>query len=817
MDMLSSRDPRAPAQRAQRRVRSTGLRRLSLLGLLAVSVAYGDEPATTNPPDIEPPPAPLSEPSTPPASAAPGSSATADSGTAKPAAVSPGTATTTGATASPSAATAAEPPKSATPVAGATSAPGLGEVTGLQNIESLDLKDLLNEPVVTAGGGVEEERSLASANVYTVSRDEIAAHGWRSLSEILASVPNLFVIDDLVLPSIGVRGVTGGVKAGTRLVKVMINGQSVNFRPELTSFLGPEFIPIEAVERVEIAKGPLSALYGANAFVATVNVITRDPGPSLRFTAAARTTIYQNPGFGGSAMASYGDSNRGMLVALTLDQINRSGLRLERTFPNQTLSASLFDRESQNDLAAPFGAYGRFYLGSGQVGRFSLSVGYQRVDSGGEFQLNSVLTHHSRIALENTWLQLRYDKSWSKVSLAATTGFSMGAPTRDYRLDLTGNNTSFFRPNYGYKSVDGKAEVTYTPLGERLSLRGGLDFEYTQEQVLFYTQILQQVQGQRQPGDSVELIAPMDRRDQGYYDVGAFLQATSTPLARLPGLHFTGNLRIDKIAFGPADFPLQLSWRLAAAYRISSNWTARLFGGQAFQTPSGVLLFARPGFGSANNVIGNLTVAGLPPLAPQNVSSVEALISGRLFSHLTVELAAYYRALQNKIEFTRQGLDFVATNAGNQQSIGVESVLRFSYRWFSAYGNASFDAPIDEGAFDVNAGSLYPRGMGTLGADVHLPKIYLHANTQVRIVGPRGASQSNIYLNNDKYYELPSYAVWDLTLSSTDVRLLGGDAETRILLSARNLLDQTSADPGAGGIDQPRLGRSFLIELRQNF
>lgn len=800
MGMLASRFFMPRGGGAQLARRFTGLRLLPFLSALAAPVVYAADPPPETPPEVEPPPAPLSDPAATPAS--PTASPTAPTAASTPTAP---TAPTTAAPEKPDPAPTAESPAAR------------GEAGALQNIESLDLKDLLNEPVVTAGGGVEEERSLASANVYTISREEIAAHGWRSLSELLSIVPSLYVIDDQVLPSIGVRGVTGGVKAGTRLVKVMINGQSVNFRPELTSFLGPEFIPIEAVERVEIAKGPLSALYGANAFVATVNVITRDPGPSLRFTAAARTTIYQNPGFGGSAMASYGDSNRGMLVALTLDQINRSGQRLERTFPNQTLGASLFDEQSAGDYATPFSAFGRFYLGSAAAGRFSLSLGYQRLDSGGEFQLNSVLTHQSRIALENSWLQLRYDKSWSKVSLIVTTGLSLGAPTRDYRLNLTGNTAAFFRPNYGYKSVDSKIEATYTPFGERLSLRAGIDFEYTQEQVLFYNQVLQQVQGQRQPGDEVELIAPMDRRDQGYYDVGAFLQATSTPFSRLPDLHFTGNLRLDKIAFGPADFPLQVSWRLAAAYRISSRWTTRLFGGQAFQTPSGVMLFAHPGFGSANNVIGNLTVAGLPPLVPQTVSSVEALVSGRLFGYLTVELAAYYKSIQNKIEFTRQGLDFVATNAGLQQSIGFESVLRFSYRWFSAYGNASIDAPFDDTGFDKTAGSLYPRGLGTIGADVHLPKIYLHGNTQVRIVGPRGASQSNIYLNNDKYYELPTYAVWDLTLSSTDVRLFGGESETRLLFSARNLLGQTSADPGAGGIDLPRLGRSFFIELRQSF
>ncbi len=751
---------------------------LACLLLLAAPVAQAEEPSQQPPVEIEPAPAPLIETVVPP-----------------PAPV-------------------VDPPAPVVvpPVTVATH-----DRPAIQNIESLDLTDLLSEPVVTAGGGIEEERSLASANVYTVSRQEIAAHGWRSLGELLTVVPGLYVIDDLVQPSLGVRGVTGGVKAGTRLVKVMINGQSVNFRPELTSFLGPEFIPIEAVERVEIAKGPLSALYGANAFLATVNVITRDPGQSLHAEAAARTTIYTNPGVGGSGLLMYGDANRGVLIGLTVDQISRSGLKLERTFPGQTTNSTLFDRESSNDQATPFSAFARFHIGSHNVGRFSLSAGYQRLNSGGEFQLNSVLTGQTRIALVNTWLQLHYEKSWSKVSLVTTTGYSQGDPSSEYSLSLTGNSTSSFRPNYSYKSVDGKAEVTYTPFGERLSLRGGIDFEYTRQQVLYYTQTLNQVQGVRQPGDMIDLLAPMDAREQAYYDVGAFIQATSTPFSRLSGLHVTGNLRLDKIAFGPADAPLQFSWRAAVAYRISANWTTRVIGGQAFQTPSGVMLFAHPGFGSANNVIGNLTVAGLPPLVPQNVSSVEAVVSGRLFGYLTLELAAYYKVLQNKIEFTRQGLDFVATNAGTQDSIGLEAALRFQYRWFSAYGNASIDGPFKDGKFDENPSSLYPRGIGALGVDAHLTRIYLHANTQVRVVGPRGASQSNIYLNNDRFYELPTYAVWDLTLSSIGLSLFGGNTETRITASARNLLGQTSADPGAGGIDLPRLGRSFLLELRLIF
>src|SRR5690242_13045065 len=68
---------------------------------------------------------------------------------------------------------------------------------------------------VTTGSGEAEARALASANVITLDWEEIARRHYTSLAQILAEVPGLYVIDDFVSPSVGVRGVTGGLNAGT--------------------------------------------------------------------------------------------------------------------------------------------------------------------------------------------------------------------------------------------------------------------------------------------------------------------------------------------------------------------------------------------------------------------------------------------------------------------------------------------------------------------------------------------------------------------------------------------------------------------------
>src|SRR5262245_56370452 len=67
--------------------------------------------------------------------------------------------------------------------------PSASSSSAIADLDDLSLFDLLNFRVTTASGGVEEDRSLAAANVYAISREEILRQGWRSLAEVLANVP----------------------------------------------------------------------------------------------------------------------------------------------------------------------------------------------------------------------------------------------------------------------------------------------------------------------------------------------------------------------------------------------------------------------------------------------------------------------------------------------------------------------------------------------------------------------------------------------------------------------------------------------------
>ena len=140
--------------------------------------------------------------------------------------------------------------------------------------EMLSMESQLKEMVVsTTRTAVRVSKSPAVVTVVTA--EEIQTRGLTDLAGILRTVPGFYDVSDLTTHNLGVRGINGGLRASGNVIKVMIDGVAVDFRPTTGNFFGPELIPVEAIARVEIIRGPASALYGANAFLGVVNIITK--------------------------------------------------------------------------------------------------------------------------------------------------------------------------------------------------------------------------------------------------------------------------------------------------------------------------------------------------------------------------------------------------------------------------------------------------------------------------------------------------------------------------------------------------------------
>ncbi len=700
-------------------------------------------------------------------------------------------------------------------------APDETSLDPIEGATSLDVELLLNAPVITATGR-EQSRALTPANVVTWEREDILRYGWRSVAEVLSNTPGLYVVDDNVIPSVSVRGVSGGLRAGSRIVRIMINGVQVNFRPDLTAFLGPEYIPIETVERIEIAKGPLSALYGANAFLATVNVITRDPAQGFNAELAGRGHVINgNGGYGGAVRLSYAQDGFSIMAAASADRIDRSGLSLRRTFPAQNPElpayATFFDRETRDDIARPMSFFAASKLRIGET-ELSAQGGRQVVDSVAELQPGSVFTHASRIALANNWASLGWvQQVGTATTISASAGWSHGGPTGNEELFANDSLNFSYRRNFSYTAFDFAAAIE-TRLPFDLELKVGADYTHDSEGVLYYTQIYEVPLLNRPAGYELQRIDPTTPRQRVLSDLGIFAQLGGNPIAALPNLYVLGNVRFDD----PNRFESQLSWRAGLAYAFGPHVISKLIAGRAFQTPSGVQLFAQPGFGSSYNVVGSTALPGLPAIQPQSARSVEWATTVAVTDSVVIDGSLYYQGLHRPIELTQVSSSFAARNLDDRDFWGAELGARWSSARLLAFASFSgqFLANDDTntaGLFGNAAPAEFPSYTIYAGSTLRLPEVYAALALTGRIVGVRGSSSNNTLLNDRTGYVLAPYGTLDFALTSMNLAFFGESRPTQVTVAIHNLTDNAFSQPGHGGYDLPNLGRQFFFRLAQSF
>jgi outer membrane receptor protein involved in Fe transport len=113
--------------------------------------------------------------------------------------------------------------------------------------------------------------------VSVITSSEIRAMGYRSLGEALQWVRGMFVTNDRNYSYLGIRGL---LRPGDYNVRVLltIDGHAMNGAVFGDAPFGEELgLDMELVERIEVVRGPGSALYGSSAVLAVVNVVTRRP------------------------------------------------------------------------------------------------------------------------------------------------------------------------------------------------------------------------------------------------------------------------------------------------------------------------------------------------------------------------------------------------------------------------------------------------------------------------------------------------------------------------------------------------------------
>jgi iron complex outermembrane receptor protein len=130
-----------------------------------------------------------------------------------------------------------------------------------------------------------------------VTRDEMETSGFKTVENVLKTLAGIHIyVDSIGFRTISIRGIGGSTASGN--VKVMLNGISLS---DSISSLS-EFIldyPVELLERIELIRGPGSAIYGEQAYTGVINVITRETESLVSLGIGSLSTL------SGSALLNY--------------------------------------------------------------------------------------------------------------------------------------------------------------------------------------------------------------------------------------------------------------------------------------------------------------------------------------------------------------------------------------------------------------------------------------------------------------------------------------------------------------------------------
>jgi iron complex outermembrane receptor protein len=164
------------------------------------------------------------------------------------------------------------------------------EEVGLSK-EELEL--IKEEETVSIAARYEQPISEAASNVYVITDEDIRQSGAPDLPTVLRRIPGIEVMQTTGADfDVSVRG--DNQLIANKLL-VLVDGRSIYVDAQAIVYWKMIPVTLPEIKRIEVLKGPASAIYGFNAFDGVVNIITKSPqemrGTTLQFGGGSYGTI----------------------------------------------------------------------------------------------------------------------------------------------------------------------------------------------------------------------------------------------------------------------------------------------------------------------------------------------------------------------------------------------------------------------------------------------------------------------------------------------------------------------------------------------
>lgn len=660
---------------------------------------------------------------------------------------------------------------------------------------------------VTIATGTLRELATAPAAATVITLRELEAIGARDIGDALEAVPGLHVSNGSVQygPRYFIRGITSSYNPHTL---VLVNGI-----PQTSLFFGDRgeripalySLPVQLLDRIEIIRGPGSALYGADAFAGVINLITRSPvdarGGELTASSgsfATRAAVLQQSLHGGGVAALFSvsrlDTRGDSSAVITHDaqtNIDLIGLAPPASLAPATVPTGANVTDLRADIVA---------------GDFRLRAGWMEArDTGAGQGINDALD------LTNTSGQHRghVDIGWQSDDLLPA--WRLEGRVSYLYSDNRSNGIYIYppgavfgtfpdgvwaRPNLLEENARADLSATRTGLGDHV-LRLGTGFYWgdifktttANNYILVGGIPVPRPGGIADVSDTPAVYQPENQRTSAY----VFAQ---DEWSLSPAWNLTSGLRYDRYD----DFGGTVNPRLSMVWLASPVLAGKLIYGEAFRAPAFFELYGRS----------NPVALGNPALKPEKLRSLEAGATWKPTPTLSWEASVYTLRIDDFIDFVNDPGQptFTARNSARIRGDGMETELRQQV------------TPRLEWLLNLSAQRTRRETGDALGLapreEAHLRAIWKAApgwqlTPQLNWIGTRERQA------RDPRPSLPGYLTADLCLRYAPARHLD------FALVGRNLADADVREPSRGPApnqgqpaipyDLPQAGRSLALEL----
>jgi iron complex outermembrane receptor protein len=660
---------------------------------------------------------------------------------------------------------------------------------------------LLEEQIVTTATKKKELMGRAPAIMSVVTADEISHMGVTNYLDVLRRVPGVGI--SLINFGQWVIMIRGIRTTGTEKVKLLVDGHSVN-----EAFIGSgltffDDLPVENIQKIEIIRGPGSALYGANAFVGVINVITKK--------GADIDGIHASAGFGSFNTAT---------VDLMAGKKFESGLEASLYFHYWKSDGmeEWIEQDRQSGYDARYGTSASLAPGRTTFERekllLNVNAAYEGLDFKGLFGwrrrqdyigLSFALNEDSDLEEIQFFTELGYRlpilekerlTSYSKVYFDLFDEdilWNQYPPGHMDSRDRDGDGIREVFP-FGKKS---DLDLSNLTLGfeEQLDLtlfKGNvLTFGFVYEHIRQFN-VRNKTNQDRITGDALpELV--------DFTDIANWNKNTTRDIIALylqdvwnvtDDIGLTLGVRYDRYS----DFGDTVNPRAGLVWNFTKDGAIKLLYGRAFRAPNFRELYDRNSFSTRGN----------PDLDPEIINTVELEVSYKVTDFLKARVNYFYVDITDIIveDQTQSPRPFI--NRGDAIVQGVETeVIAASKQGSYAYVNYSYWDPEDD---DHRPLPDVPNHIANVGFNLFLWKM-LNLNANLHYMGERERD------SRDTRRDLEDFIRVD---AAAGVKI---GKHVDIVGSVYNIFDTDIREPSISLVpkDYPMPGRTFFFRVRYRF